>query len=490
MSDTEGVTHFPIIVVGAGFSGLGVAIRLKQEGYGPFVVLERSQEVGGVWRDNTYPGCACDVQSHLYSFSFAPNPRWSHTYSPQAEILDYLRQCVTRFDLGPHLRPGVEVTRANWLEDKRIWWVETSSGLFSCDFLVAAMGGLSEPSIPPIQGLDTFAGPCFHTARWRSEVDLTGKRVAVIGTGASAIQLIPEILPRVQVLKVYQRTPPWILPRTNPPISEWVQALYENFPLTRRLVRAGIYTLRELMWLAFREGRVRYTNEMLARRYLKRVVTDAVLRQKLTPDYHIGCKRILLSDVYLPALTQPQVEVITDPIVEIDTHSIVTRESGQREVDVIVLATGFKVWNHPLAQVVSGEGGRRLAEVWGESPRAHLGTMVAGFPNLFLLIGPNTGLGHTSVMIMAEAQIRYLLLALKYLRLHRQKVMVPREEVMSAYVQEVDEGMRGSVWTEGGCASWYLDPTGRNSTLWPGPTFTYAKRLARFRPEDYHIDPG
>lgn len=487
---TSGITgHFAIIIVGAGFSGIGAAIRLKQEGLGPFVVLERSPEVGGVWRDNTYPGCGCDVQSHLYSFSFAPNPRWSRTYSPQAEILEYLRGCVQKFGLEPHLRLGVEVCGARWIEAERLWQVETHAGHLTCNILIAGVGGLNEPSIPSLPGLEQFGGPTFHTARWRHDVELKAKRVAVIGTGASAIQLIPEIQPLVQRLVVYQRTPPWILPRDNPPIHPRAKAIYDHFPLAQRLVRSGIYAIREAMWLAFREGMVMRANEKMARQYLAKVISDPALREKLTPRYHIGCKRILLSDTYLPTLMQDNVEVITEPISHIRGDKIVASNHIEREVDVVILATGYKVWNHPLAQLVTGQGGIKLAEVWGQSPKAHLGTMVAGFPNLFLLIGPNTGLGHTSVMIMAEVQIRYLLLALKYLREHHYRDLVPRDDAMAAYVHDVDKSMSGSVWTAGGCASWYLDPTGRNSTLWPGPTFTYARRLAVFQPAEYHFSP-
>lgn len=477
--------HHRIVIIGTGFAGLGAAIRLKQEGERDFVLLERSDEVGGVWRDNTYPGIACDVQSHLYSFSFAPNPSWSQAYSPGQEIFEYLRDCATRFGIRPHVRFGHTVERAAWDDEQRRWRIETSRGPFTADFLVAANGALSEPSIPEVPGLASFQGEAFHSANWRHDVELRGKRVAVIGTGASAIQFVPAIQPKVERLHLFQRTAAWVLPRTNTTIPASLRALYASVPAAQKLVRGAIYAFREGMLFAFRDGPMSRMAEALGRRYLEKTVRDPALRKKLTPEFRIGCKRILLSDEYLPALTRPNVEVVTDAIREVRARSIVTSDGEERAVDVILFGTGFKITDQPIAHMVRGRTGQTLAEAWRGSPRAHLGTMIAGFPNFFLMQGPNTGLGHTSVVIMMEAQIEHMLLALK--RLPDCAQLEPRAEVQAKFVDEVDRAMRGSVWTAGGCQSWYLDATGRNSTLWPGHTFTFRRLLGRFDPSDYLI---
>jgi len=476
--------HVRIAIVGSGFAGLGAAIRLKQEGIDEFVVLERGTDVGGVWRDNTYPGCACDVQSHLYSLSFAPKPDWSRAYSPQREIYEYLRECATRFEILPHVRFEHEVRDARFDETDRRWHLTTSRGVLTADILVGANGALSDPALPKLSGLDTFEGVAFHSARWNHDYDLTGKRVAVVGTGASAIQFVPAIQPKVARLTVFQRTAPWVLPRANGAIPTRVQRLFRAFPAAHKAVRSAIYAAREAMHLGFREGRLMTLMERFALRYLERTVHDPVLRARLTPNYRIGCKRILLSDEYLPALVQPNVSLITDGIREVRARSIVTTDGVEHEVDAIIFGTGFQVTDQPVARLIRGRGGRSLAEVWAGSPRAHLGTTVAGFPNFFLLQGPNTGLGHTSVVIMIEAQIELMLSALRELDRRSAATIEPRGSVQAAYNAEIDRAMEGSVWTSGGCASWYLDVTGRNSTLWPGHTFTFKRRL-RLEAADY-----
>lgn len=484
MSDVA-ARHHRIVIIGTGFAGLGAAIRCKQEGERDFVLLERSNDVGGVWRDNTYPGIACDVQSHLYSFSFAPNPNWSKAYSPGKEIWDYLRDCARKFDLHPNIRFDTEVKSATWDESLGRWLIETSKGLYTAEFLVAANGALSEPAIPNVPGLSSFEGVAFHSARWRHDVELRGKRVAVIGTGASAIQFVPAIQPQVGKLHLFQRTAAWVIPRTNTEIPAALRALYARVPLAQKLVRGAIYGLREGMLLGFRDGPLMRLIEGLGRRYLKKTVKDPALRKKLTPDFRIGCKRILLSDEYLPALTRPNVEVVTDGIREVRARSIVTSDGQEREVDVIIFGTGFQITDQPIAHMVKGRLGQTLAETWRGSPTAHLGTMIAGFPNFFLMQGPNTGLGHTSVVIMMEAQIELMLKALKHLSSGGQ--LEPRAEAQASFVREVDRDMEGSVWTTGGCSSWYLDQTGRNSTLWPGHTFTFRRRLERFDPSEYVV---
>ena len=474
-----------VAIVGGGFGGLGAAIRLGQRGVHDYVVLERGDDVGGTWRDNSYPGCACDVQSHLYSFSFALNPDWSRSYSPQPEIQRYLQRVARDSGVLPHVRLGVEVVAATWDEAALRWRLETTRGPLSAAILVVATGPLSDPIVPDIRGLDSFAGKLFHSARWDHGYDLRGRRVAVVGTGASAIQLVPEIQPLVERLHLFQRTPPWVLPRVEHAIGPRAHALYRRLPAVQRAVRAAIYAARESMVALFRHPALMRGGEWAARRYLARVVRDPALRAKLTPSYSMGCKRVLLSNDYLPTLTRPNVEVVTAGVAEVRPHSIVGGDGVERPVDAIVLATGFRPTDPPLAHHLRGRDGRTLVDVWAGSPKAHLGTTVAGFPNLFMLLGPNTGLGHSSVVYMIEAQIEHMLAALRHMREHGIAAVEPRAEAQAAFVAEIDSRMRGTVWVAGRCRSWYLDRTGRNSTLWPDFSWRFRRRVASFAPAEY-----
>ncbi len=476
-----------VAIVGSGFAGIGTGIRLKQDGIDDFVILERADDLGGTWRDNSYPGCACDVPSHLYSFSFAPNPRWTSTFSSQPEIWAYLQRCADRYGTRPHIRFGEEVLEAAWDEEARRWRVATLSGELTADVLVSGAGALSEPALPKLRGLDTFAGTAFHSARWNHDHDLTGRDVAVVGTGASAIQFVPQIQPHVRRLLVFQRTPPWIVPRRDRPLTRLEHTLYRAVPPAQVAMRGAIFGARELFVLRFMHPREGAANERLARRHLEKQVADPKLRAKLTPSYRMGCKRVLISSDFYPALTQPNVTLVTDPISEIRPHGIATDDGVEHEVDTIVFGTGFHVTDSPIAARVRGRDGRTLAETWNGSPRAHLGTTVTGFPNLFILLGPNTGLGHNSVVYMIEAQIEHLRGALRTLERERAAVVEPRAEAQEAFVADVDRRMAGTVWTTGGCKSWYLDSTGRNSTIWPGFSFNFRKRVARFDPKDYVI---
>jgi cation diffusion facilitator CzcD-associated flavoprotein CzcO len=475
-----------IAIIGAGFGGIGAAVRLRQAGFSDLAIFERADDLGGVWRDNSYPGCACDVPSHLYSFSFAPNPGWSRSFSPQPEIWAYLRRVACEFGVLPHVRFGHEVLGATWDEGRRRWLIETSRGSFEAAVLVVGSGALSEPALPALPGLERFAGASFHSARWDHGYDLAGRRVAVVGTGASAIQLIPAIQPQVGRLLVFQRTPPWILPRVERPIALAERRLYARFPALQLLQRARVYAVRELLVAAFRHPRLmRLTLQRAAERFLERSVPDPGLRAKLTPRYAVGCKRILASNDYLPALQRPNVELITGRIVAVTPGGPVTDDGVEHEVDAIIFGTGFKVTTQPIAGKIRGRDGRTLAEIWGESPRAHLGTTVAGFPNMFFLQGPNTGLGHTSVIYMIERQLEHMVRALRHMRERGARTIEPRPGAQAAFVAAVERGMRGTVWTSGGCKSWYLDAAGRNSTLWPGYTWQFARRLRRFDPAEY-----
>jgi cation diffusion facilitator CzcD-associated flavoprotein CzcO len=474
------MSHVRIAIIGAGFGGIGTAIRLRQRGVEDFLIFERADDLGGTWRDNGYPGCACDVPSNLYSFSFAPRATWTRSFSPQPEIWDYLRECADRFGLHPFLKLGHEVLTVRW--DGR-WLLSTSRGEYTADVLVAATGPLSEPAIPDLPGLDSFDGTSFHSARWDHGHDLTGRRVAVVGTGASAAQFVPEIAPKVAALTVFQRTAPWVMPRADRALTRAERRLFQAVPAVQRLARWSVYWSREMAAVAFLRPRFMAVGQRIARRHLARQVPDPDLRARLTPSFTMGCKRILLSNDYLPALARDNVDVVTEKIREIRPQGIVTVDGREHPVDTIIFGTGFHVTDSPIAHRVYGRDGRSLADTWQGSPKAYLGVTVAGFPNLFLLLGPNTALGHTSVVFMLECQIRYLMSALSYL--DKAKTVEPRPEAQKQFVAEVDRRMRPTVWLSGGCASWYLDRTGRNSTLWPGFTWAYRRRLRQFDPEAY-----
>jgi cation diffusion facilitator CzcD-associated flavoprotein CzcO len=481
--------HVSVAIIGSGFSGIGAAIRLKQRGIEDFLILERADDIGGTWRDNTYPGCACDVESILYSFSFVPNPSWSQMWSPQKEIWEYLKACARRFDLYPHMRLGCSVERVAWDAARKRWNIEHSGGALTADIVISGMGTLVEPLLPKIQGLDTFQGALFHSARWNHSFDLRAKRVAVIGTGASAIQFIPEIQPIVDKLTVFQRTAPWVVPHRNRKLKRWEHRLLRWVPFAERLWRLWIYEYRERVFLkGFLNPKRMEWLEKAATRYLERRVRDPELRRKLTPPYRIGCKRLLLSSAYFPAITKENVEYLTDPIREIRGDSLVFgngSQSEQRRVDAIILGTGFSLKEPHSANRIVGRGGKTLSEIWQGSPSAFLGTTVAGFPNLFLLLGPNTALGHSSVVMMIESQIAHVVRAIEYLRKHHLSTIEPREEIQRQFVLEVDQAMASTIWKTGGCTSWYLDETGRNSTLWPGSVGAFRRRVRPFRAKDY-----
>jgi cation diffusion facilitator CzcD-associated flavoprotein CzcO len=477
-----------IVIVGSGFSGLGMAIRLKQAGMNDFVVLERADEVGGTWQANTYPGCACDVPSHLYSFSFAPNPEWTQTYSPQPEIWDYLRRCADDFGVRPHVQLGCAVESATWLEGERRWDIETSRGTYRARVVIAGMGPLTEPKIPDLPGLEDFQGETFHSARWNHDYDLKGKRVASIGTGASAIQYVPAIQEQVEQLHVFQRTAPWIMPHSNRPISDAERRLYRRVPALQKLVRGGVYAGRELLVLGFvKNPRLMRVVERIARRHIRSQIDDPRLVEKVTPDYTIGCKRILPSNRWYRALGKPNVELVTSGVREVRAKAVVDGDGVERPVDAIVFGTGFHVTDIPAAQRVRGRGGKLLDDVWHGSPRAYMGSTIAGFPNLFFLLGPNTGLGHSSMVYMIESQIAHVLAALQHMGARGAETIEIRPEAQERFNADLDARMQGTVWNTG-CASWYLDDTGRNATLWPDWTWRFRRRAAALRTDDYALD--
>ncbi len=482
--------HTHVAIIGTGFGGIGAAVRLQRAGFDDVVLFERADEVGGVWRDNRYPGAACDVRSHLYVFSFAPNPDWSHRFSPQPEILDYLRGVADRFGVRPRIRFGHDVEEARWDDEAARWRIDTSQGRFTADVLIAAPGALAEPRVPDIPGAASFEGRVLHTSRWDPDLDLRGRRVAVVGTGASAIQVVPSIQPVVEHLTLFQRTPPWVIPRRDRLVSARVRRALRRTPALLRGIRKALYRSHELYGLAFRHPFLARQIERLVRLRLRWQVRDPELRRVLTPDYRFGCKRILLSDDYYPALTQPNVTVVDGAAVEVRPGGVVDPTGREHPADVLVFATGFHVTDLPFARHVRRADGRRLSDVWGASPKAHLGTTVAGFPNFFLIAGPNTGLGHSSVILMTEAQLEHVANALAYMRAHGLAAVEPRAEAQAAFVDAVDRGAEGTVWTAGGCASWYLDETGRNAALWPGSVPAFRRRVEPFDPDEYRLHPA
>ncbi len=479
--------HARLAVVGTGFAGVGLAARLLVDGVEDLVVFERSDEVGGVWRDNVYPGAACDVHSHLYEFSFAPNPGWSRRFSPQPEIRDYLRRVAEQFGVTERVRFRHEVTAARWDDAAARWHIETSQGAWTADVLVAAPGSLAEPRLPPLRGLEQFEGVAMHTAQWDPDLDLSGRRVAVIGTGASAIQVVPAIQPQVAHLTLFQRTAPWVMPRRDRAVGEAARRRLQRWPWLHRLVHGALYRYRETFGLAFRHPLIARAVEAVTRLHLRRQVRDPDLRRVLTPDYLFGCKRVLLSDDYYPALTQPNVTVVDGAASEVRPRGVVGPDGREHAADVIVFATGFYVTEIPFGRRVVGREGRRLSDVWGTSPAAHLGTTVAGFPNFFLLSGPNTGLGHSSVLLMVEAQTEHIVAALGAMEARGLAAIEPTAEAQAAFLAEVDRRAEGTVWTAGGCASWYLDDAGRNAALWPGSVASFRRRVEPFRLAEYHL---
>ncbi|MGA5652618.1 flavin-containing monooxygenase [Streptomyces seoulensis] len=481
--------HVRVAVIGSGFGGLGAAVRLRREGITDFVVLERAGSVGGTWRDNSYPGCACDVPSHLYSFSFAPNPDWPRTFSGQEHIRAYLERVADDFDLRRHLRFDSEVKLMTWDEDELRWHIETASGSLTADVVVSATGPLSDPKIPAIPGLDTFPGRVFHSARWDHDYDLRGKRVAMVGTGASAIQIVPSIQPEVARLTVFQRTPPWVMPRMDRAIGSAERKLHQALPFTARLRRGLLWGIRELQVQAFTKrpdelGLV----EQLAKRNMARAIKDPALRAKLTPDYRIGCKRILLSSAYYPALARPNVDVVASGVTEVRGSTVIAADGTETEVDAIVFGTGFHVTDMPIAERVVGVGGVTLAESWKGGMEALRGGSAAGFPNWLSVIGPNTGLGNSSMILMIESQLNYLADYMRQLdTLGGRTALDARPAAVGRWNRRVQERMKRTVWNTGGCTSWYLDASGRNTTVWPGTTTEFRQATRRVDLTEYEV---
>ena len=485
MSD-PGPREVRLAIVGAGFGGIGMATALLERGVEDFVVIERGADVGGTWRDNTYPGATCDVPSHLYSFSWALNPDWTRSYSSQAEIWEYLRDVARRRGVYGKCVFGAELLDARWDPDAARWRVRTSEAEYTAGFLVLASGALCEPAIPDVPGLAEFGGPIFHSARWDHDVDVTGSRVAAVGTGASAIQFVPEIAALAAHVDVYQRTPPWVLPRSDRAIGRRERWVYRHVPGAQRVARESIYWGRELLVVGFaKRPAFNALPQRIARRHLHRQVADSALRAQLTPSFRLGCKRVLISNDWYPTLQRPNVELVSAPIQKVERGALRTADGMRHPADVIIFGTGFRVTDPPIAERVLDAAGVSLATHWAAGAAALRGCTVRGFPNLFLIIGPNTGTGHTSMIVMIEAHVTYIVDALATIERDALVAVQPRADAQDQYNADVQRKLAPSVWNTGGCRSWYLNEHGRNTTLWPDFTFRFRRAVRRFDPAEY-----
>ncbi|MEA2754438.1 MAG: hypothetical protein QOJ54_727 [Aliidongia sp.] len=478
-----------IAILGAGVAGLCMAIRLRKAGFTRFAIFEKADGIGGTWRDNSYPGSGCDVPSHLYRFSFEPKSDWSRAYAEQPEILRYLAHCVEKYRLSAHLRLNTEIAAARFDEAAGLWHLTTLAGkAITARVLISGLGQLNRPCWPEIPGLDNFAGIKFHSARWDHAADLTGKNVAVIGSGASAIQFIPRIAAQTQKLHVFQRSPNWMIPKDDREYNRLEQRLFRFLPGWAWLYRQYIYLLLEKNFLAFIQGSWfgrQFRN--VAERHLARVA-DPVLRERLRPDYPVGCKRILISNEYYPALQLPQVEIVTDPIARIEDGAIVTADGIARPVDTIILATGFDSQQFLAPLDIIGLEGRSLRDVWRDGAEAYLGLTVPGFPNFFMLYGPNTNLGHNSIIIMIEAQVGYALRCIRTLFGRHLSWLDVKPEAMRRFNDRLQRDLGHSVWA-GGCRSWYKNAAGKVTNNWSGFTLRYRLATRRVAFRDYRIVP-
>jgi cation diffusion facilitator CzcD-associated flavoprotein CzcO len=469
---------------------VGAAVMLRRAGYDDVTVFERADRVGGVWHHNTYPGAACDIPSHLYEFSFAPNPRWSRRFAPQAEIQAYVEDVARRYGVADRIQTGTEVTRAEWDGDRNRWVVETTAGTHEADVLLTACGQLSVPSVPPLPGLDSFEGPAFHTAEWRHDADLTGKRVAVVGTGCSAIQTVPAIHPIVDHIDVYQRSPGWTIPKMDFAYSDRAKRLFERFPIVQRIDRALAAAFFEIGMSAMTRHRwILAPFRAVARWQINRAIKDPELRRKVTPSDEVGCKRIMLTDDWYPTLAQPNVDVITDAIAEVTPHGLRTADGAERSADAIVLATGFKTHGFVAPMEIAGDGGRALSDAWGDVPRAFLGLTVPGFPNLFLLYGPNTNGGSGSVISVIESGMAHVIEAMKRLQTTGARRIEVRPEAADEFDRELRDALSRTVWHTG-CTNWYVDENGNDPNQWPWSWTEYRRRTATVDPAAYELSAG
>ena len=489
MTQQANTPIYDTLIVGAGISGIGLGIRLKEAGFDNFVILEKAADLGGTWRDNTYPGCACDVPSALYSYSFAQKPDWTRAFAGQAEILDYVRDTAERYDIPASIRFNQAVERAQWRESQNLWEVQTADQLYLARTVVACSGYLHEPIIPAIPGLENFAGKLFHSSRWDHDHDLTGERVAVVGTGASAIQFVPEIQPKTQHLTLFQRTPQWVLPKPDHSIPK-IEENFFRLPFTLSAWRKMLYGGFETFGIGFRRPTLLRQIQKLGLAHLKVAIKDATLRAKLTPDYTLGCKRVLMSNNYYPTLNQPNVDVFHTGLKEVRGKTLVGQDGSECEVDTVILGTGFFVTEPPIANHIFNDAGESLSQMWEDGMQAYRGTTINGLPNAFMVLGPNLGIGHNSAFIVIEAQINYIVSTLKTMREQQLDRIEVKAEVQQQYNRKVQKDLQGTVWNTGGCSSYYLDKNGLNSVGFPWSTLEMQRLLKTFDADNYTLTPA
>ncbi|MEV2223782.1 DUF4873 domain-containing protein [Nocardia vinacea] len=482
------MTEPGIVIVGAGFGGIGMAIELRKSGFDDFVVLEKAEEIGGTWRENTYPGCGCDVMSLMYSYSFEQNQRWTRMFARQPEILEYLRRTVDKFDIRRHIRLRSEVVAIDFDDETDRWHVRTADGQhFQPRAVVMAPGPLHEPSVPDFPGRDVFRGRSFHSALWDHDFEVTGKRIAVIGTGASAVQFVPRIAKQAEQVTVFQRTPHWIVPKPDRPLSSVEHRMFRHLPGAQRFYRWAIYWGYESLTPAFMNPELMRRAETVARAHLRRQVADPELRRNLTPDYRLGCKRILVSNNYYPALRRENVALVTSPVASITETGIVTADGIEQEFDAIVYGTGFKIADRFADQHIVGANGLTLQKAWRTGMEGFLGVAVHGFPNLFLIMGPNSGGGNQSIVFMIEAQARYIRQCLELLSNTSNSRIEVRAATQHEFNRRVQSKLAGTVWNSGGCRSWHLDEHGVNRAAWPGSSVSYWRTMRRPDPGHYDL---
>lgn len=480
-------TVHQVIILGGGFAGIGAAIKLREAGITDFLLLEKAAELGGVWRENTYPGCACDVPSALYSYSFAPNPEWSRVFAGQAEIKQYLQDVADRHDVLPHVKFGHEAESAGWSDAASCWLIQTAHGEFRARFVIMACGPMHEPVLPQVPGLDSFSGEIFHSSQWRHDIDLKGKRVAVVGTGASAIQFVPAIQPLVAQMTVFQRTPHWVLPKMDQALPPLIQTLFKRLPLVQQAVRGGIYGIFETLNGGMQSVAAMKQFQRLALLNLKLTVKDPELRRRLTPDYVIGCKRVLQSSDWYPALIKPNVNVVSSALAQVQGNTLIAADGSQCEVDIIILGTGFEIAEPQITKRVFNRHGESMADVWQGSPEGYMGTMVADCPNGFLMFGPNIAVS-SSALIIIEAQLAYIIDAIRQAQAQGISSIEIDPVRTAEFNDRVQAALQDSVWNKGGCSSYFIDRNGRNSTAWPWTTLEMRRQLSRFKLEEYILN--
>lgn len=476
-----------IVIIGTGFSGMGMAMKLKESGRDDFVILEKAHDVGGTWRDNTYPGCECDIPSHMYSFSYELNSKWSKSFSGQPEIWAYMRKVADENNLRPRIDFGVEVTGASWDEDAKQWTINTNGEAYVARVLVAGVGGLHIPNIPEVNGADSFEGPMFHSAAWNHNIDLKDKKVVVIGTGASAIQFIPIIAQEVGELTVFQRTPAWVLPKKDKSTSGFKKAAFARFPSLNRAYRNALYWGLESRAIAFNGHlKVLPLAEKVVKRYIRKTIPDDELRARLTPDYRLGCKRVLQSNTYYPTFLRENVELNTDGVAEIVSDGVIDGLGVKHEADIVIWGTGFHVIDAFDYLDIKGRDGRDLATQFKEGGvETYMGMTINGFPNLYFMLGPNTALGHNSVVFMIEQQTKFIIRMLDEMQKRGAAAAEPTLEAQTAFNEEIQKRVSKGIWTTGGCTSWYLDSHGKNRTIWPKFTFQYWWETRKVEAHDF-----